>query len=101
MPTFPRALTKKWMHSHEEDTDTREVFRPADYPFPLSRGRRGFELRPDGNLIEGGPGPTDRTTTSSGSWTFDGTDLVFSRPGGPARRYPVESVAPDKLVLKK
>jgi hypothetical protein len=102
MANIPSALTGKWVHSHEEDTDTQQVFRPASHQFPPSRGRRGFELRPDGSLIEGGPGPTDRTTTASGSWTSDGRELVFSSgPSGSPRRYHIESVAPNKLVLRK
>ena len=37
----------------EEDTNTEMVFRPATYNFPRSRGRRSFELKTDGILVEG------------------------------------------------
>ncbi len=38
-------LCQRWIHSHEEDTDTEMVYRPADFAFPPSRGRTGFENR--------------------------------------------------------
>jgi hypothetical protein len=104
MAKVPPALTKKWEHSPAEDTDTEQVFRPVGHPkLPeLSRGRRRFELRPDGGLVEEGPGADDRTKASSGTWTYDGTDLTFSSGAQrPARRYRVSSVAADKLVLQK
>src|ERR1041384_5695638 len=41
-----------WVHSHEEDTDTEMVLRPAGYKFPPSRGRSSFELKPDGRTDE-------------------------------------------------
>ena len=47
------ALYQHWVHSHEEDTNTEIVFRPATYNFPRSRGRRSFELKTDGILVEG------------------------------------------------
>ena len=74
-------LCQHWVHSHEEDSATEMVFRPASHPFPRSRGRRSFDLRTDGTLIEGGPGPTDRRQESAGTWrlTEDGA-LAFYRP---------------------
>ena len=53
-------LLQHWIHSHEEDTDTEMVFRPASFNFPPARGRKGFELSPDGTLIDYRIGPTDR-----------------------------------------
>src|SRR5438034_663791 len=43
---------RRWLHSHEEDADAAKVYRPDDYPFPPARGRMGFELKPDGSLLE-------------------------------------------------
>jgi len=43
-----RIVRRCWVHSHEEDSDEEMVFRPAAYEFPPSRGRRSFELKPDG-----------------------------------------------------
>ena len=34
------SLVKRWVHSREEDDGERMVFRPAQYPFPRSRGAR-------------------------------------------------------------
>ena len=95
-------LCQHWVHSHEEDTATGMVFRPASHPFPRSRGRRSFDLRPDGTLIEGGPGPTDRRQESAGTWrlTEDGA-LALYRPSEstPHRVLRIASAAKDRLVV--
>ena len=44
----PERLIGSWVHSHEEDTATEQVFRRAHYAFPPSRGREALELRSDG-----------------------------------------------------
>jgi hypothetical protein len=80
------------------------VFRPAGFKFPPSRGRRSFDLRAGGHLIEGGPGPADRRTESEGAWrlTEDGV-LAFVRPGvaTPHRLLKIVSMSPDRLVVRK
>jgi len=97
-------LCQHWVHSHEEDTETEMVFRPASHPFPRSRGRRSFELRAGGDLVEGGPGPTDRREESAGTWqlTEEGA-LAFYRPSEstPHRVLRIASIAKDRLVVKK
>lgn len=60
-------LRQRRLHSHEEDTDTETVYRPADYDFPLSRGRSGFDLKQDNKLAEINIAPTDGTTENEGS----------------------------------
>jgi hypothetical protein len=97
-------LHRFWVHSHEEDTDTELVFRPADYQFPPSRGRRGLLLNPDGSLVRTDPGPVDRPQSQTGRWelTSDG-DLILS-PGSPSARSQslrIASVDKDKLTIKK
>jgi hypothetical protein len=99
-----KSLCQQWMHSHEEDTGTEMVFRPASFAFPRSRGRSGFTLQPDGGLIEIGIGPTDRRQESQGAWKLEekGT-LVFY---GEARRKPkrtmkIVSVDKDRLVVRR
>ena len=84
------------MHSHEEDSGDELVFRPASYDFPPARGRTGFDLRPDGSLVEHGIGATDKRTQSAGRWQLDGDTLKVG-----ARAMKVVSAAPDRLVLRK
>lgn len=100
----PELLQQHWIHSHEEDTETEMVFRPAGYSFPRSRGRRSFELRAGGELIEGGPGPADRREKSEGAWqlTEDGTLAFFRKAeSAPHRVLTIASVARDRLVVRK
>lgn len=76
------------------------VFRPADFDFPLSRGRASFELRPGGVLVEGGPGPDDRHTESTGTWDLEGDDRLILHPSGQgARTMVIASLEDDRLVV--
>jgi len=99
------ALAQHWVHSHEEDNDSEMVFRPASYQFPPSRGRTSFDLKPDGSLIESGPGPTDRSQRVDGKWQLDGNkNLLFYQGSGrdqPSRVLRLASADRNRLVVKK
>jgi hypothetical protein len=102
----PASLHGTWLHSHEEDTDTTVVYRRADYDFPPARGRKGFELRPDGALSEKGIGPTDRSVHRAGHWRLGGDGCLefFAGTGtgnSPTRVLPIESADGDKIVVRK
>jgi len=94
-------LAQEWVHSHEEDTATTRVYRPARFPFPPSRGRRGFHLQPGGTLTARKPGPTDRTVVAAGRWKLRDERLELSPQGEDAQILHVESLEPDRLVVKK
>ena len=98
------AIAQYWVHSHEEDTDTEMVFRPASFNFPRSRGRRSFELKPDGALIDEGIGPTDRREQSEGTWELDAGGnlaLFHGSQKQTARVLKLLSVDRGRLVVKK
>jgi hypothetical protein len=97
-----RILRRRWVHSHEEDTDREMVFRPAAFKFPPSRGRRSFELKPDGTLVEGGIGPTDRPVETQGTWELQDDRLLLRRdPSEAPRVMRIASVEVDRLVVEK
>ena len=98
------ALTQNWIHSHEEDTETQMVFRPATFSFPPSRGRSGFELKADGKLINRGIAPTDGPSETSGSWALDNDNTLTFYLGAvkkPARSLKIVSVDKTRLVVEK
>lgn len=64
----PAEVLGLWVHSHEEDSGSTKVYRPASYNFPPSRGRTAVELRPDGTYIEYDSGPDDRGRAVVGRW---------------------------------
>jgi hypothetical protein len=92
----PAELMRHWVHSHEEDSGDVRVYRPADYDFPPARGRRGFELRPGGELLVYGPGATDRPELTTGTWSPSGAGRV--KLGG--EELEIVSVSPDRLELR-
>ncbi len=101
--TQPKALYQHWVHSHEEDTETEMVFRPATWDFPPSRGRTGFELKSDGSLIQTGIAPTDGPQESRGTWKLSDNQLLFytQSKAKPARSLQIEQIDQDRLVVKK
>jgi hypothetical protein len=103
--TFRDALPRHWVHSHEEDTDTEKVFRPAAYNFPPARGRSSFELKQNGNLIEYKIGPTDRPGEGEeGTWELvDEHTLAFYPTSSRTARkvLHIVRVSEDRLVIKK
>ena len=99
----PERLHKRWLHSHEEDTATETVFRPASYAFPRSRGRQGFELKADRSLIEIGIAPVDGPQEASGTWTLHGHRLQFFGPSSrtPVREMDIVAADDDRLVVRR
>ncbi len=102
-PRSPHLLLRRWMHSHEEDTADTQVFRPDDFPFPPARGRLSYEFAPDGELLFGGIGPTDRPTSSGGEWRLeeDGRTLVLHVPDQMDQTLEVEALSPERLVVRR
>jgi hypothetical protein len=76
MEDLENRLIGSWLHSHEEDTPQTRVYRPADYSFPPSRGRSGYEFRTDGTLTYYGIAAADGSEEFSGRWTTEGENTV-------------------------
>jgi hypothetical protein len=97
-------LHKRWIHSHEEDNGNEMVFRPSTFSFPRSRGRAGFQLRPDKSLVEIGIGSTDVPVEKTGKWEIDpGGVLKLFKPGEnkPDQILKITSVGPEKLIVQR
>lgn len=96
------SLHRRWVHSHEEDTDGEMVFRPATHPFPPSRGRTSFELHPDGTYLESSPGPVDLPEESRGRWALEDGRLVLGAEGDRlGHAWELTAAENDRLVVKK
>ena len=100
---LPELLQRRWLHSHEEDSDTEMVFRPASFKFPPSRGRAGFDLKPNKSYIDIGIAPADGPQESRGTWKLrdDQLELFKSASPTPTRTLQIVSADKDRLVVKK
>jgi hypothetical protein len=94
-------LVRRWMRSHEEDAGGQAVYRPAGWAFPPSRGRAGFDLRPDGTLLRLQPGPADRPRKARGRWRLEGDRLVLLGMGAgeTPQTLKIVSASEDRLVV--
>ncbi|MBI4700686.1 MAG: hypothetical protein HY744_05900 [Deltaproteobacteria bacterium] len=99
----PAVLCRRWLRSHEEGSPDELVFRPAGYAFPPSRGRSGFELRPDGALVRIAIGPADGPRESAGRWRLEDDELVIEPAGSaePPSRRRVLSATAERLVVRR
>lgn len=97
-------LHQRWLHAYEEDTATEAVYRPASYNLPRSRGRTGFELRPDQTVTNVGIGPTDIPEETAGSWELEEDNVPTVRihlNTGETQQLPILVIEKDRLVVRK
>lgn len=97
---LPEELFRRWMHSREEDEGDVRVYRPAGYDLPPARGRRGLEFRPDGELLEIGPGPADKPQATAGHWEPTGERRARVSLAGEPREVEIVDLEPDRLKLR-
>jgi hypothetical protein len=99
----PELLQKRWLHSHEEDSDTEMVFRPASFKFPPSRGRAGFDLKGNQSYVDIGIAPMDGPQETTGTWKLQGDQLqLFSQSSvTPTRTLQIVSADKNRLVVRK
>ena len=83
----------------------RWYFGPRAMSFRRTRGRISFDLRPDGGLIERGPGPSDRSEESEGKWQLDANQNLVFYQGSPkssaSRILRLASADMNRLVVMK
>lgn len=77
VPTLKNeCLYQYWIHSYEEDDQTKNVYRLSSFKFPPSFGREAFEIKKDGVVIFYSPGKDDRRISINGELEIKGPDLV-------------------------
>ncbi|WP_276372921.1 hypothetical protein [Chryseolinea sp. H1M3-3] len=100
----PKLYDKKWIYSYEENIKDCEVYRTADYNFPISRGRNAFLLSADGTFFYFDSGMTDKGRKSVGTWelverdcsiraTIENSNTIF--------HFAVVGINNSKLVVKR
>ena len=68
MTEVPICMLRKWYHSFEEDTNGTTVYRPENFRFPPTRGRKGIEFKPDGTFVDFKIGQGDARERVLGRW---------------------------------
>lgn len=99
---LPTCLLGHWIHSHEEDTAEIQVYRPAGYPFPPSRGRTGFALGAEGDATMYGIAPADGPLVIPGRWLFlppDTLQIAAMDGSGESHLFTIVSCDSNRLVV--
>ncbi len=101
MEELRECILRHWTHSHEEDTQDLRIYRPADYAFPPSRGRVGFEFRRGGEVVYHGIAQTDGSEPSRGRWTIEGANVLRIAVDNPhIQPFTLDVVSCDSQTLK-
>jgi hypothetical protein len=101
MADLKQCLIGRWLHSHEEDGEGLQIYRPASYKFPPARGRRGLEFRDGGELVYIGIARTDGAEPMAGAWTIEGNERVrVSVTTGSVQPYTLHVVSCTNDMLK-
>jgi hypothetical protein len=97
------ALYRHWIHSNEEDTPTERVYRPATWSFPPSRGRTGFDLKPDNRCAGFGIAAADGVEEYAATWDLDDDDrlTIYDDRQRPVQVMQIVAVDDDRLVVRK
>lgn len=96
-------LVGAWMHSHEEDPSDGsglEVYRPSDWPFGPSRGRRGFELRSDSTASLLQIAASDGTVPRTGQWSLEPDNILRIQAGEQIKRFRIETLTRNSLIVR-
>jgi hypothetical protein len=93
-------IFKHWVHSREEDKEGTKVYRPSDYDFPPARGRKGFEIKEDGEFIKYEIAPDDRLKPVVGHWKEMGEDKIrVEFEGAEQESFTLDIVSVDDRTL--
>lgn len=93
-----------WVHFHEEDEQGHEIYLPANFDFPPSRGRVGFEFKSDGELIYYFIAPADGLSKAEGKWQpVDKNNIAikFKDPKLPPIQLEILSLKDRRLKLRR
>jgi len=104
MNELPETVFGHWLHAFEEDAGDVRVYRAADYPFPPARGRRGFEIAPDGTFTAWEIAPTDGWSRVPGRWELAGPGQIrvtFADDRRPVRVLHVVSAEAGRLCVRE
>jgi hypothetical protein len=99
-PGPDEALYQTWMHSQEEDTADKMVYRPEGFAFPPARGRTGFKLEKGGKGVAYEIAPTDGTLTVPLNWTLAHDILSMKLEDGQRRQWQILTLNKEVLEVK-
>jgi hypothetical protein len=103
---LPPEVYENWAHSHKEDTEEVEVYRPRSFDFRPSWPRPGFEIKENGEFQEYVPADDDRGVVPGrlGRWWIAGQNIIrvrYEDPVAEPRTLRIASVEKGLLRLER
>ena len=97
------CINNVWIHSYEEDEGNKSVYRPKSYEFPPSRGRDGFQIKQNGEIIFKTIGETDTPQLILGNFQIkDQNNLhIEFKNSSMSKVMTIISCEKDLLVIEK
>jgi len=91
-----------WIHSYEEDDETKIVYRSSSFDFPLSRGRDSFEIKKNGEIVSHTIGVVDDFREKIGKFEIKGNDKLYTYFNKTKPNImTILSCEEDRLIIKK
>jgi hypothetical protein len=103
-PVDVRLLCRSWLRSRHEDSETEEVYRPAESTSPRrERSVSGYQFNADGTVKRVGAGMTDVPAVTTGVWQVDDEHLDRVRlvVGGQQQVLEIADLTADRLVVRR
>ncbi len=98
-----KLLHGRWVHAREEDTATEQVYRPASFPLPPSRGRSGLQFDQNGTFKRIGIGATDISNVKEGAWRIDHSKprAIRIEVDGEPHTLEINDLDQDRMTIKR
>lgn len=71
------CIYKVWIHSYEEEDETKKVYRSSSFNFPLSRGRDSFEIKKNGEIVSYTIGALDDYQKKIGKFEIKNSNKLY------------------------
>ena len=95
------CLYQYWIHSYEEDEQTKKVYRSSSFEFPPSFGRKAFEIKRSGKVIVYFPGKDDRRMSISGQLEIRDPDKININIQAKHLNMIILSCENDRLIIEE
>jgi hypothetical protein len=94
-----KCIYKAWIHSYEEDDNTKKVYRHSSSEFPPTRGRESLDIKTHGEIVFYNIGPDDRPQKINGNFKIKDQNKLYVEFNNNTSQYIITILYCDKNIL--